>query len=384
MTWRSRRLGVLVFGLLLLLLAIWYSRRPQPVSVRIYRVTSGPVEETVANTRVGSVKACRRSQLSPNLGGQIAELYVHEGDRVTAGQLLLRLWNRDLQASLELAAAQWRSAQAAAAAACLQARQARRDAARIHRLGKRNLVAEETVEQADSRARIQTRKCHAARATVEVRQAQVAAARAQLEKTELRAPFAGIVAEIHGEIGEYLTPSPPGVATPPAIDLIAMGCFYVSAPIDEIDSGRLKPGLNTRIHIDAFGKRVFKGRLRRIAPYVQAREKQARTVEVEVDFLQRQDMALQRPGYSADVEIVLARHEDVLRIPTEALIEQHKVLILDPETQRLRERTVDAGLSNWDWTEIRSGLQAGDLVVLSLDREGVEPGAYAMAESNQK
>ncbi len=377
---RSLRFAILVLGLLALLVLLWYRHRPQPVPVRVYRAAFGTVEETVANTRVGSVKACRRSRLSPNLGGQIAELYVHEGDRVESGQLLLRLWNRDLQADLQLADAQWQSAKAAAAAACLQAQQARRDAARLHRLGERKLVAAEAVEQADSQARIQRQRCRAAQASTAVRQARLAAARAQLEKTELRAPFAGIVAEIHGEIGEYLTPSPPGVATPPAIDLIASGCFYVSAPIDEIDSGRLRPGLETRIHIDAFGKRRFQGRVRRIAPYVQTREKQARTVEVEVDFRHRADMAIQRPGYSADVEIVLSRHENVLRIPTEALIEQRRVLVLDPRSRKLVERQVAVGLSNWDWSEIRRGLQPGEAVVLSLDREGVEPGAYAVAE----
>ncbi|BCX81828.1 HlyD family secretion protein [Methylomarinovum caldicuralii] len=383
MTARSRRFAILVFGLALFLLALWYGRRPQPIPVRVYRVAPGLVEETVANTRVGSVKACRRSQLSPNLGGQIAELYVREGDRVKAGQLLLRLWNRDLEANLQLASAQWRSAQAEAAAACLQAQQARRDADRLRRLGKRHLAAEQTVEQAVFRARSHTRKCDAARATVEVRQAQVAAARAQLEKTELRAPFAGVVAEIHGEVGEYLTPSPPGVATPPAVDLIATGCFYITAPIDEIDSGRLRPGLETRIHIDAFGERRFPGRLRRIAPYVLAVEKQARTVEVEADFLHPEDAALQRPGYSADVEIVLARRDGVLRIPTEAVMEGGKVLVLDPDSGRLVQREVTIGLSNWDWSEVRSGLEAGEQVVLSLDREGVEPGAYAVAEERQ-
>ncbi len=104
---RSLRFAIPVLGLLAFLLLLWYRHRPQPVPVRVYRAAFGTVEETVANTRVGSVKACRRSRLSPNLGGQIAELYVHEGDRVEAGQSLLRLWNRDLQANLQLAAAQW-------------------------------------------------------------------------------------------------------------------------------------------------------------------------------------------------------------------------------------------------------------------------------------
>ena len=73
-----------------------------------------------------------------------------------------------------------------------------------------------------------------------------------LEETYLRAPFAGIVAEINGEIGEYVTPSPPGVATPPAVDLIDYSCLYVTAPIDEVDAGDLHTGLPARVSLDAF------------------------------------------------------------------------------------------------------------------------------------
>jgi len=295
--------------------------------------------------------------------------------------LLLSLWNHDLQAQLALAESQVNAARARAAAASLRADQARRDAARISYLHKRDLSSEESVDQARTEAEAQARECRAARADIEVQKASRSLAEAQLAKTRLMAPFDGIVAEVIGEKGEYLTPSPPGVATPPAVDLISVKCFYVSAPIDEIDSSRLKPGLETRIHIDAFGERRFPGRLRRIAPYVLEVEKQARTVEVEVDFVRDQDESLQRPGYSADVEIVLARRSGVLRIPTEALEEGGQVLVL--KGGLLAERKVKTGLSNWEWTEVTNGLAEGDQIVLSLDREGVRAGVPAMAENQR-
>jgi HlyD family secretion protein len=89
---------------------------------------------------------------------------------------------------------------------------------------------------------------------------------------------------VNGEVGEYLTPSPPGIMTLPAIDLIDDTCLYVSAPIDEVDAAQLKIGMGGRITLDAYRGKHFTGKLRRIAPYVLALEKQARTVEVEVDF----------------------------------------------------------------------------------------------------
>lgn len=373
-----RRTAFSLLVLLALALVFWYANRPRPIPVRVHTVAYGTVEETVANTRVGSVKACRRSRLSPEIGGQIERLWVEEGDSVKQGQLLLSLWNRDFQAQVALAKNETEVARASADAACLRAENARRQAARLPPLYQRNLVSEEAVDQANTEAKALTEECRAAKATITVQEARLDLAEAQLAKTLLYAPFNGVVAEVYGEEGEYATPSPPAVPTPPAVDLISAECFYISAPIDEIDSGHLAPGLEARIHIDAFGERQFPGRLRRIAPYVSEVEKQARTVEVEVDFLQPEDEALQRPGYSADVEIILARQKNTLRIPTEAVREADLVLVL--EQDRLVERRIETGLSNWDWSEVRQGLSAGEAVVLSLDREGVQAGAEAYAE----
>jgi multidrug efflux pump subunit AcrA (membrane-fusion protein) len=114
--------------------------------------------------------------------------------------------------------------------------------------------------------------------------ARIDASRADTARTYVRAPFDGIVAEVNGEVGEFLTPSPPGIQTLPAVDLIDDSCLYVSAPIDEVDAAQLQVGMAGRITLDAYRGKHFAGKLRRIAPYVLAVEKQARTVEVEVEF----------------------------------------------------------------------------------------------------
>ena len=99
----------------------WYLSRPEPVAVRVHTVGKGIVEQTVANTRAGTVKACRRARLAPSIGGQIASLKVAEGDRVETGDLLLELWNRDLAAQVTLAEREAEAADARARAACLNA-----------------------------------------------------------------------------------------------------------------------------------------------------------------------------------------------------------------------------------------------------------------------
>jgi HlyD family secretion protein len=89
-------------------------------------------------------------------------------------------------------------------------------------------------------------------------------------------------------------------------------------------------------------------------------------------------------GYSADVEVIVERREDVLRVPTAAVRAEGGVLVLDRATGLLAERAIEKGLSNWDQTEVRSGLEQGERVVLSLDRDGVEDGALATAEADGK
>ena len=89
------------------------------------------------------------------------------------------------------------------------------------------------------------------------------------------------------------------------------------------------------------------------------------------------------PGYSADIEVVLDEKTDVLRIPTEAILEGNRVLVYTAE-DRLQERKVQTGLSNWEWTQVIDGLSAGDEVVVSVEREGVEDGVLATRESEQE
>lgn len=362
--------------------AAWRFTRPAPVVVLAAAADQGRVESTVANTRAGSVSACRRARLAPPLGGRIEKLPVREGERVKRGQLLLQLWNDDLAARESVSREQLGGARSRVTEACLMADNAQREAARTRQLRDKGFVSEDRVDRAESEAKARQAACDTARAQVKEASARIDASRADTSRTLLRAPFDGIVAEVNGEVGEYLTPSPPGIPTLPAIDLIDDSCLYVSAPIDEVDAARLKVGMQARISLDAYRGKHFPGKLRRIAPYVLALEKQARTVEVEVEFDAPGETRHLLVGYSADVEIVTAASENAVRIPTPALMPGNRALILERDG-RLAERRIEPGLSNWEFTEIRSGIERGARVVTSLERAGVKAGVAAIEEAKK-
>ena len=375
------QLAIIALVLAGLAYAGWRATRPKPIEVELATLARGTVESTVVNTRAGTIKACRRARLSPTAGGQIVKLWVKEGDRVKQGQPLLELWNTDLAAQRELARRQLTTAEERRREACIVADNARGEAGRTRQLAEKGFVSSQRGEDADAEARARQANCDATAADVKRAQAQIRVTQAGLERTVLNAPFAGIVARITGEVGEYTTPSPPGIPTPPAVDLIDDTCLYVTAPMDEVDAPRLKAGQPARISLDALPGRTFAGKVRRIAPYVTEVEKQARTVDVEVNF----DHPSERPllvGYSADVEVIIERRDNVLRVPTQAIQQDGKVLVLGAD-DKLEARNLKTGLANWAYTEITGGLNAGDRVLLSFDQEGVKAGVKVKAKSDR-
>ncbi len=431
---QSRLLKYLPYlaALLMLAIAAWYFTRPDPIRVQLVKAERGTVEATVNNTRAGTIKACRRAKLAPPAGGQIAHLLVKKGERVKANQVLLELWDDDLQAQARLAEQQLNTVNTHVEEICTVADMSSKEAVRARQLRERGFISPEGLERAEAEAKAKQASCTAARSEIAQSRSRIDVARAGLRRMVLRAPFDGIVADISGELGEYATPSPPGIPTPPAIDLIDDRCMFVSAPIDEADAANIKVGQVARITLDAIKGKSFAGKVKRIAPYVLELEKQARTVEVEVEFNEPQprhgeaepsgaggaagrllpqsagsaitsDLAsvvgspsrmassstsnVSQPpgdqnllvGYSADVEIVHASRASVLRIPTQTLLEGKRVLLYRADGE-LEERTVTTGLANWEQTEITAGLKEGDRIVMSLDKAGVKAGARVQPE----
>ena len=376
--WLHRGLIALVV-LAVVAAAIWWIGRPKPIAVVLMEVGRGKVEATIANTRAGEVEACLRTKMSTIIGGRIEILNVKEGDKVKKGQVLMQLWNDDIQAQEGVAQAQTETARKRVIEACTLADSAEREVARQTELYTKGFVSINAIDAARAAADAKRAACATAKADVAQGEAGTRLARVQRGRTVLIAPFDGTVAKIVGELGEYSTPSPPGVSTPPAIDLIDESCLYVKAPMDEVDAPKITPGQAVRISLDALPGRSFAGKVKRVAPYVTAVEKQARTVDVEATFDQPETAGRLLVGYSANVEVVLATRDDVLRVPTSALLEGGRVLVVDSDN-RLVERKLKTGVSNWEFTEVAEGLAAGDKIVTSLERTGVKAGALVVAE----
>lgn len=351
--------------------------KEKPIEVELATVERGLVEETITNSRAGTIKARRRAKLSTEIGGVVAALPFREGESVPAGAVLLRLDDSLRRAHLAVTERDLGAAEAAQAQPCLEAERALRERDRVRGLVAGGIVSADRLDAVDSAAEMGAAACATAKTAVERGRAAVALARAELDKTVIRAPFAGIIADLATELGEYATPSPPAMVVPAAIDLLDPSSIYVAAPMDEVDSARIVPGLPARLTVDSHRGRDFEGKVLRVAPFVLDREEQNRTVDIEVEFTDAVFAASLLPGTSADVEVILAHRESVLRLPTPCVIEGQRALVLRGD--RLVEVKLEIGLRNWQFSEVLSGLAEGDRVVRAFDRGEIKAGALAKA-----
>ena len=351
---------------------------PDPVAVRVVAAQKGLVEETVTNSRAGTVKARRRAKLAPETGGRVVSLPHRRGSHVRKGEVLLRIEDSLQQAQRKVAEGDLATASAQRDQVCLAAERADRERERTFRLAEQGIVSTDILDQSASQAKGADAACRAARATVGRAESAVALARATAAKTVLLAPFDGIVADTFIEEGEWTTPSPPAIPVPPVLDLIDTRSIYVSAPMDEVDSARVRKGQPARLTVDSFPGRHFAAHVVEVAPYIVDRLEQNRTVEIELELDDAGVAASLLPGTSSDAEVVLSTRDGVLRVPTSSLLEGGKVLVL--EHGRLAEKALQLGLRNWDFTEVTGGLEEGARVVVSLDRPEIKAGAKARAQ----
>lgn len=376
----SNRRALSLVAIVLAIVAVGFLLRrtvfaPDPVEVRVAEVARGVVQSTVTNSKAGTVEARRRSRLAAEIGGRVVEIRHREGARVHAGDVLVRLAEESLRARLEQAKEGVPAAAAHLDEACLRRDRARRELARMRRLAEQKVISEDRLDELQYAADAARVACDGAKAELGQARANLRSAETELAKTSIVAPFAGVVAEVNVELGEWVTPSPPLLTSPAVIDLIDPTSIYVSAPMDEVDAGEIRTGLAARVSIDSHPGKSFPARVVRVAPYVLDTEAQNRTLEIEVVLDDARFAETLLPGTSADAEVILSTREDVLRIPASALLRSENVLVL--ADGRLAERTVEVGLRNWQWAEIRSGLAEGERVVAALDDKAIVAGARA-------
>jgi HlyD family secretion protein len=404
---RSLVIGVIAAGLVggagLLL---WRSRQT-PLDLDRYTVSVQDSRDLVARiAATGKVVPVQTVNISPKRAGLLAELYVEQGDRVKAGQIIARMDNRDEQAQLAQAQANLadaiarrdrivagnRAEEIAQAAAQVRAATTRAQLAE-ERLKRNEFLAAEgaiprdtldelranrdsaiaNLNEAQKRLQLLQRGSRSedirqAKAAVAAAQAQVQAARAALEDTVIRAPFTGIITQKYASPGAFVTPTTTASATTSAtstsIVAIAEG-LEILAEVPEVDIGQVLVGQPVEIRADAYPGETFQGRVRLVAPEA--------VVEQNVTFFQVRvslvtGLEKLRSGMNVDLDFLGQKINNALLVPTVAIaVErgQTGVYVVGAD-KRPKFRPVTIGSSWQDQTQIIRGVSVGERVFIDF------------------
>ncbi len=379
----------------------WHSAsRGKPLTVTVETVARGLVEQTVSAISAGTVMPQIDSKIAAETVGAVASVRCREGDRVQPGQPLIELnhTETDAQVALAMANLQMGSSklqQAKIAAAIyadiaatrvaqakVQMEQARSDYARLKALKEKNAISQSELDKAALALRVaeetsaaaiasqhenglRQEEVRSAESAVEQLKAAVAVAEAVRDKAFVRAPFAGIVADIFVDQGEGV-----GLGFP-LLQLVDDSAVYVEAPFDEANAADIKVGQKARIGIDAYRNVAFQGEVEYIAPVVRLNPDRSRTLTVRIRALERPEVFL--GGMSADVTILVDEKDGVLAVSSEAIVREQYVFLV--ERGRAVRRDIQRGIGNWNKTEILGGLKEGDTIVRSIGIKGLVDGS---------
>lgn len=356
--------AVKAFGVLFLFIFLLSCRPPSQVEetkdqsfgaapVKVFKVKRQKISEKLFYT--GVIEASRKINITPDIGGKIANIHVEEGERVQTGQVLAELDTRAIRLQLE-------QAQAGRAVAEANYNDAKKNMDRMERLMKENAASEQQYEK----IRL---AYEAAEAQLKQAQAAVNLASHNLDVSIMKAPFSGVIASKNAEVGDVINPMMGGFSpTSGVLTLMDFSRVKINVDVSQEDIIRIKKGQTAYLGVTAFPEKVFEGRVSLVNITADSMTKKFK-VEVTIN---NPDLIL-RPNTFGEVILEVSTHENALVIPQKAVLENTYVfLVRDDNTVGRREVTL--GLQNADRIEIVTGLQEGDLVVVE-GNFGLEDGA---------
>jgi HlyD family secretion protein len=277
--------------------------------VTVERASRGELTSTV--TATGKVKAQADVEISADVMGRIEQMPVKEGDTVKNGQLLLQIDSRSRQMDV----AQVRGS--------LQSAQSALETSRITLERERQLFGKKLSSQAQ--LDIAQNNYDMAQAQVQISQATLDRALDQLEKTTIRAPMNGIITKLNSEIGENVvigTMNAPGTVIMTISDLSAI---EIEAEVDETDIAAVKLGQDVKISLDAFPDTTFKGGVIEVGNSAKSSLTGGLSASDQVTNFMVKVLILDvvpdiKPGMTASVDITTAYRDDVVKIPSGAVV----------------------------------------------------------------
>ncbi len=358
---------------------------------KLAKVERGDLAKSVVAT--GKIEPITKVEIKSKASGIVKKLYVDYGDKVKKGQVLAELDREEIQARVDQARAQLEASSASLNGTRADLVRARVDAEgpdvpllkraydRAQNMAKDGVVSASALDDAEKNYEMALNKQNVSKAQLQVLQAkigqaegQVAQDRANLKQLEeqlgyttIESPIDGIVLSRDVEIGDAV--SSILVLGSSATLVMTMGDtseVYVKGKVDESDIGKVYLGQPARIKVESFKDKTFTGKVTKISP-MGVEKDNVTTFEVRVSINNPEGVL--KAMMTANAEIILEEHKNVLQIPEGSIIydkdKKASVEIPDPKAKEGKKKlAVNIGISNGAKTELLQGLKEGDQVVL--------------------
>lgn len=352
---RRRRNWLIGFFLFLALAiaAVVALNGSDPLRVTLVRPEYGAVPEIVTGNSVGTVEPPQTAYVAAEIAGKVLKIHVRQGP-VKADQAVFELDARDLEAEREVTRRDIETSRSRLAQAVVRKKKVWEDLERLKQVD----VPKGDIERLERDLEIARKDEEIFQLSIRTLEAQLDLLSLKLKKARIAAPFDGKVVKLLGEEGEAVTPGKS------LFILHSSGPLLVRVPIDEVDMRGLALGLPSEVGFDGYDK-TFPGEVFEITPAASADQKNNRTVDVKVRIPDLPPSIL--AGMSANVQIITRTKENALRIPTHLIHEDRQLrekYVYVLEAGAARRRRVETGFTNWNTTEIVSGLTTVDPVIV--------------------
>ena len=357
----------------------WLVSGEEPVLVELVRAEPAsnqdkPQGETVLDAS-GYVTARRQATVSSKFTGKVTEVFIEEGVHVEANQLLARLDNSTQLAQYNLIKSQLNASQSRLLEVEVQVNEAELQLTRTGQLSERQLASQSELDRADLLVKRLKARLASLKIDIEVGQNNVQVQQQNLDDTEIRAPFAGVVIAKAAQPGEMISPiSAGGGFTRTGIcTIVDMQSLEIEVDVNESYINRVKPGQLVTATLNSYPDWKIAAKVITIIPTA---DRNKATVRVRIAFLETDSRIL--PDMGVKVSFMDDRPE-VIQLPSDSvgvLIPNRSVMNREDEnvvfvvTDSLVEiRTVTVGMKQGNNRNILSGVRAGEWVVTEVTRQ---------------
>ncbi len=393
----KKAIYILLFTLIISLFAV--SLRNKGVSVKTIKVTRNPLLITVTAISTGTVKAETEARISAQRTGRIERLLFDEGSLVEKGRVIAELDKEEAFLNLKLAETALQKAQlrldemrvslnvlktdvetnlSKAEAILIEADKKLKRSKDLFKHGYITEVELDATEKEYSIAKASYESALAAKKKIDAQIYDIKLQEAAVKEAEhtlsiaklnydysfIRSPITGVITSRNVKLGETI------MKGSLIGSVVSVDSLYIEAFIDEADIAAVSVGQAVNITMDAYQGKTFKGEVYKISPVVTGGKQETRTFEVRTRMKELPSTI--KPGMSAEIEIIVNKLDNVISVPTQAIVKKEgKSFLYIVNGSRAKIIPVTTGIFNWTYTEIVSGLNEGDEVIINPDVPGL-------------